>query len=176
MKDVSLMNATSQTTTTAPSSRKAIHAAGILIVQPDPELAANWRDTLIDFGMSGAQVVGDADGAVQSILARKPSGIVIALPSQIESHDLMARLTGGECGILDDIPVILVMPRPTRSAVIAAAGAGFDAVLPFPLSPRLIYRRMGSLMQKARRSARQKFVPHLSLHDVMDGGAGSGVN
>jgi DNA-binding response OmpR family regulator len=169
------MNATSQTATT-PSGRKAIHAAGILIVQPDPDLAIAWRDALIDFGMSGAHVVGDADGAVHSILARKPSGIVIALPSQIESHDLMARLAGGECGILDDIPVILVMPKPTRSAVIAAAGAGFDAVLPFPLSPRLIYRRMGSLMQKARRTARLKYAPHVSLQEAMDGGAGSGVN
>jgi hypothetical protein len=47
--------------------------------------------------------------------------------------------------------------------VVAAANAGFDAVLPYPLPPRLIYRRVGSLMQKARRVARQRQAPRLSV-------------
>ena len=147
--------------------RKVIHAAGILIVQPDADIAESWRAALLDFGMSGAHVAADADAAIASIRARAPSGIVIALPSQIESHDLIARLSAGEAGQLD---TVLVMPRPTRSAVIAAASAGFDAVLPFPLAPRLIYRRMGSLMQKARRNARLRGAPHPELAEVLAAG------
>jgi DNA-binding response OmpR family regulator len=154
------------------TNRKVIHAAGVLLVQPDAELGEAWRAALVDFGMAGAHVAADSEAAVASIRARRPSGIVIALETQIESHDLMARLASGECGDLADIPVVLVMARPTRSAVIAAASAGFDAVLPFPLAPRLIYRRMGSLMQKARRAARLKAQPHPSLASVLQGETG----
>ena len=156
------------------AGRKIIHGAGILIVQPEQDVAEHWRSALIDFGMSGAHVASDIEGAIVSMKARPPSGIVVALGSQIEAHDLMVRLAAGECGSLDNVPVILVMPRPTRSAVIAAASAGFDAVLPYPLSPRLIYRRMGSLMQKARRTARMRAVPHPSLTDALEGEGGPG--
>lgn len=149
-------------------NRKAIHDAGVLIVQPDVEVATSWRDALLDFGMSGARIVADADGAIDAIKTKRPSGIVIALPTQADLHDLMARLATGETGRLEDIPVILVMSKPTRSSVIAAAGAGFDAVLPFPLAPRLIYRRMGSLMQKARRLARLRPAPHLTLVELLE--------
>jgi|SRR4051794_35805802 DNA-binding response OmpR family regulator len=161
-------------TTIAPTpfNRKVIHAAGILIVQPDADLAGVWRDALIDFGMAGVHVVGDADAAVHSIKVRPPSGVVIALPHIPDAHGLVARLESGEAGPLDQVPIVLVMPRPTRSAVIAAAAAGFDAVLPSPLSPRLIYRRMGSLMQRARRHARQNSA-HLSLAGALDQPAGS---
>jgi DNA-binding response OmpR family regulator len=168
------MSMTSSSTTTL--NRKVIHQAGVLIVQPDSDLATSWRDALLDYGMSGVHVVGTADEAVASIRVRRPSGIVVALPSQVESHELMARLMAGESGQVDDIPAILVMPRPTRASIIAAAGVGFDAVLPFPLAPRLIYRRMGSVMQKARRNVRLKQSPHLSLADVMGNEAGPGAN
>jgi DNA-binding response OmpR family regulator len=154
------------------NNRKVIHAAGVLIIQPDRELAESWRAALVDFGMAGVHVVADGEAAIASIRTRRPSGIVVALDSQIEAHDLMARLASGECGDLADIPVVLVMPRPTRSAVIAAASAGFDAVLPFPLAPRLIYRRMGSLMQKARRAARLKAQPHQSLASALESESG----
>jgi hypothetical protein len=98
--------------------RKAIHGAGILIVQPDDAVASAWREALVDFGMAGVRTVASIEEAIETIIARPPSAIVVA-----------------------------------------AANAGFDAVLPYPLHPRLIYRRMGSLMQKARRSARKRGGP-----------------
>jgi len=160
------------TTSPTPFNRKVIHGAGILIVQPDTDLANSWREALLDFGMTGVQVVADSDSAIALARAKRPSGIVVALANPADAHALVARLSNGEAGPLDEVPIVLVMARPTRAAVIAAATAGFDAVLPSPLSPRLIYRRMGSLMQKARRTARRKAV-HLSLAEVLDERSGS---
>jgi len=147
----------------SPASRKVIHAAGVLVIQPDGDIAALWREALLDFGMNGVSTVADIQGAIAQIRTNPPAGIVVALPSQSEAHAFMERLSAGEAGDLEDVPVVLVIPQPTRSAVVAAANAGFDAVLPYPLPPRLIYRRMGSLMQKARRVARQRLAPHLSV-------------
>jgi DNA-binding response OmpR family regulator len=156
-------------------TRKAIHAAGVLIIQPDAHLATQWREALVDFGMGGARTVASVEEAFASIEQHRPSGIVVALPSLDESHRFIDRVADGEAGNLDAIPIVLVMSQPTRSAIMAAAGAGFDAVLPAPLSPRLIYRRMGSLMQKARRTMRQLAATgphspiesrHDSIHDI----------
>jgi len=147
----------------SPASRKVIHAAGVLVIQPDEDVAASWKEALQDFGMNGVSTATDTHGAIAQIRIAPPAGIVVALPSQAEAHAFMARLVAGEAGDLDNVPVVLVIPQPTRSAVVAAANAGFDAVLPYPLPPRLIYRRVGSLMQKARRVARQRQAPHLSV-------------
>jgi len=142
--------------------RKAIHGAGILIVQPDEAVASSWREALVDFGMAGVRTVGSVDEAIETIIGRPPSAIVIALDTVAESHRLMTRLMARQAGDLSDVSIVLITPQPTRAIVIAAANAGFDAVLPYPLHPRLIYRRMGSLMQKARRSARKRGGPLLA--------------
>jgi DNA-binding response OmpR family regulator len=139
--------------------RKVIHAAGILIVQSDAEVASVWREALIDFGMTGARAVVTVEEALDSIVASPPSGIVVALTPVSESHRLMSKLMAREAGDMSDVPILLVTPQPTRSIVVAAANAGFDGVLPYPPSPRMIYRRMGSLMQKARRSMRKRGGP-----------------
>ena len=139
--------------------RKAIHGAGILIVQSDDEVATAWRVALVDFGMAGVSTVGTEAEAMKTIIAKPPSGIIVALETVGESHRLMSRLMARQAGDLSDIPILLVTPQPTRAIVVAAANAGFDAVLPYPLHPRLIYRRMGSLIQKARRSARKRGGP-----------------
>lgn len=139
-----------------PRTRKAIHVAELLLIQADGDVAAAWREALLDFGMSGVRAVNDADGAIATIRSSRPHGIVMALSSPAESYALIARLAAGEAGDLGDVPVVLVTSQATRTAAIAASNAGFDAVLPFPLSPRLIYRRMGSLMQRARRAVRQR--------------------
>ena len=154
-----------------PISRKVIHAAEVLVIQPDSDVATTWREALLDFGMNGVSTVADIPGALEQIRSNPPAGIVVALPSQAEAHDFMARLSAGESGDMEHVPVVLVIPQPTRSAVVAAANAGFDAVLPYPLPPRLIYRRMGSLMQKARRVARQRQAPHLSVVESTPGAA-----
>lgn len=52
------------------------------------------------------------------------------------------------------VPCILLIPDPTRNDVRLANAAGFDAVVALPLVPRVLYRRIGSLMQRARRQER----------------------
>jgi DNA-binding response OmpR family regulator len=156
------------------NNRKAIHAAGVLIIQPDAGLATEWRDALVDFGMNGARTVATIDDALASIGEGMPSDIVVAFPALDEAHRFIDRIADGEAGDLDAVPIVLVMGSPTRAAVLAAVDAGFDAVLPFPLPPRLIYRRMGSLMQRARRAMRQLAIavpeetagPGAVAHDI----------
>jgi DNA-binding response OmpR family regulator len=52
-------------------------------------------------------------------------------------------------------PGILLSADTSRATVQEAHAAGYRAVVALPVSPRLLYRRIGSILQKTRRSHRQ---------------------
>lgn len=54
----------------------------------------------------------------------------------------------------DATPAILVAAETSVAMLEAAAASGYRAVIGFPVMPRLLYRRIGSILQKARRAAR----------------------
>ncbi|GGF73106.1 hypothetical protein GCM10007301_36160 [Azorhizobium oxalatiphilum] len=51
----------------------------------------------------------------------------------------------------DAIPAVLVVDGPTHLLARVASRAGYDAAVGMPLLPRLLYRRIGSVLQRARR-------------------------
>ena len=55
-----------------------------------------------------------------------------------------------------ETPAILIAAHPTRETVRVAAAHGYRFVMPAPAVPRLVYRRIGSILQKVRRAARVK--------------------
>jgi AmiR/NasT family two-component response regulator len=51
---------------------------------------------------------------------------------------------------------ILLAADTSAAALEIAAAAGYRAVIGFPIVPRVLYRRVGSILQKARRSSRTR--------------------
>jgi DNA-binding NtrC family response regulator len=63
-------------------------------------------------------------------------------------------------------PGILIAEDASRETVRAAIAAGYGAVIALPVIPRLLYRRIGSILQRARRTGRRnaaKFVTDAAL-------------
>lgn len=58
-------------------------------------------------------------------------------------------------------PAILLSSSASHQTTRAAAGYGYRIVLPAPAVPRLVYRRIGSVLQKVRRAKRVK-APELA--------------
>lgn len=52
------------------------------------------------------------------------------------------------------IPAVLVAEVPVQQLVRVAGRGGYDAALGAPVAPRLLYRRIGSVLQRARRLGR----------------------
>ena len=50
----------------------------------------------------------------------------------------------------DGTPAILLATDTSAAMLEAAAAAGYRAVIRLPVAPRLLYRRIGSILQKAR--------------------------
>jgi DNA-binding NtrC family response regulator len=52
-------------------------------------------------------------------------------------------------------PGILLAADPTHEMIKAAGASGYCAVVGVPVAPRLLYRRIGSILQKVRRAERR---------------------
>jgi hypothetical protein len=63
-------------------------------------------------------------------------------------------------------PGILVSDDPTRQTVKTATASGYRIVIPAPAVPRLLYRRIGSILQKVRRAGRIQ-APELAPAPLM---------
>jgi two-component system, OmpR family, response regulator len=55
----------------------------------------------------------------------------------------------------DGTPGILLSADTSRALVQQAHAAGYRTIVALPVTPRLLYRRIGSILQKVRRSHRQ---------------------
>ena len=62
----------------------------------------------------------------------------------------------------DSTPGILLSADTSRVIVHEAHNAGYRAVVGLPVSPRLLYRRIGSILQRARRIHRQSGASAIS--------------
>jgi CheY-like chemotaxis protein len=135
---------------------KLIQRADILLVQSNEEVAVSWRNSLLDFGITLVRIASSSTAALEAARTVAPSCIVIALPDLAEAFALMGALTHDVTGSLRGIPILLVARQPGRATLLTATHAGFDAVLAEQVSARQIYRRVASMIQRARLSVRMQ--------------------
>jgi two-component system, chemotaxis family, chemotaxis protein CheY len=133
---------------------KLIQRADILLVQSSEEVARGWRESLLDFGITRVRTAPSGTAALEAVRMAPPSCVVIALPELSEAFALMGALTHDGSDSLRGIPILLVANQPSRATLLTATHAGFDAVLAEPVSARQIYRRVASMIQRARLSVR----------------------
>ncbi|CAM5770089.1 hypothetical protein LMIY3S_03055 [Labrys miyagiensis] len=138
------------------ANKKIIQLADIVLVNSDRDVAEFWRASLLDFGMTKVRIACSIVEALEQVRLSPPSGIVVALPVLADAFALMGTLSQDEGNDLRDVPILLVANQPSRAVLLTATHAGFDAVLSEPVSPRQIYRRVASMIQRARLSARTR--------------------
>lgn len=138
------------------ANRKVIQSADVLLVNPNREVAEFWRENLLDFGMTKVRLASGIVDALEMARRDPPLGVVIALPVLADAFALLGALSQDEGGELREVPILLIANQPNRAALLTATQAGFDAVLTEPVSPRQIYRRVGSMIQRTRLTARMR--------------------
>ncbi|MCC6946873.1 MAG: hypothetical protein IT539_03815 [Bradyrhizobiaceae bacterium] len=126
--------------------------ARVVVLHGDPEQRGVLCSELVALGM---QALLPADCPVE---ARKHGE---AAPVELCIVDAQSLTAGASTGAIPanpfdpaHTPGILVAADASRDTQKAAAAFGYGAVLAAPVSPRLLYRRIGSLLQKSRRAGR----------------------
>ncbi|MDQ0507281.1 ANTAR domain-containing protein [Xanthobacter agilis] len=123
---------------------KVLPTARILIIDSQSERREILRDALTAFGVGGIHEAADLAAAPSPVQA----DILVVYADDPENVPENPYRDGAGA------PAILVVDAPVPVLVRAAARGGYDAALGAPLAPRLLYRRIGSVLQRARRVVR----------------------
>jgi hypothetical protein len=114
-------------------------------------------------GLSSVRVVTGHAEAQQVCDGAGTDACLVVLPPEIpdEAPHLTAEVAapGGRAGVPSLLFANVVTPYLTKSA----RRSGYVAAVPLGISSRLLYRRLGGLLQKARRSATRTAVGQPSI-------------
>ncbi|WP_454917037.1 hypothetical protein [Xanthobacter sediminis] len=130
---------------------KVLPTARILIVDSQAERRATLRHALTAFGVGAIQDVASFDELAAAASPIQADVLVVQVDDPEQAPENPYREIGA--------PAILIAEVPAQLLVRAAAQGGYDAALGAPLTPRLLYRRIGSVMQRARRLVRGGVAP-----------------
>lgn len=126
---------------------KVLPLSRILLVDSSKERREALRLELLKFGLGDVLEAETLETASGSALPENVNLLVVQAdsPEQISENP---HRDGGK------IPAILIVDLPPRELERASLQVGYEAALGMPVSPRILYRRIGSVLQQARRMSR----------------------
>ncbi len=124
--------------------------ARIVVIDGDARRRALLCAELADLGLAQVVPAGSVKDA-RRLAADRPFDLCVVDPRALGS--------GSETKVFpspfqDGTPAILLAADASVASQEAATAAGYRAVIGLPVAPRLLYRRMGSVLQKARHAVR----------------------
>lgn len=125
---------------------KVLPTARILIIDADAERRQTTRAGLTAFGVGAVTEAASIEDA--QALPRQFDVVVVQAASADQVPDHPFKDTG------DAIPAVVVTEGAPHILARVAGRCGYDAAVGMPLLPRLLYRRIGSVLQRARRTQR----------------------
>ncbi|KAF0134100.1 MAG: hypothetical protein FD152_1507 [Xanthobacteraceae bacterium] len=141
---------------------KQIRAARVVVLRLDGVDAATAAERLQRLGMVHAVGLSSATELSVHIEGGKVDVVVIAaspLPSTGVDASPAGLLPPPAAAIRAGIPCLLLVDSMSRTLRRSAMACGYAAVMGVDSAPRLIYRRVGALMQRVRRLGRARAAP-----------------
>ncbi|MFS8038852.1 hypothetical protein ACI7BZ_18150 [Xanthobacter sp. AM11] len=126
---------------------KVLPTARILLVDSQMERRQATQLALSALGVGSVREAASLDEAADPAVFGGADVLVVQVDDPEEAPANPYRFGAG-------IPAVLIAEVPAQLLVRAAGRGGYDAALGAPLAPRLLYRRIGSVLQRARRLSR----------------------
>lgn len=139
---------------------KQIHDARVVVLRLDGVDPAMAADNLRRLGMVHAVGLTDPRDLSDHIAAGRVD-VVVSVAAPVPVGDPQAAPGSGllrppDAALKAGIPCLLLIPSFTRAVGRAAMALGYAATMSADAAPRLVYRRVGALMQRVRRSGRAR--------------------
>lgn len=138
---------------------KQLYRARLLLIAMPSEDHLQLIRELADWGLPHVAVAT----RIEDLQCLKPDDVDVAvidneaLPSDAARNEIGLALPPQELIRLGK-PVLLLARDPSRTAMRAADSMGYAALMPRPVPVRVLYRRIGALMQRDRRLERERTV------------------
>lgn len=131
---------------------KQLVRANILLVDAQADRRASTAAALLALGLNRVNHAGNYAEAVQVCDAHGADIVVVAGDGlDQDTIDILPNLPCPD----RTTPALLLLAAPTRADVRAAVAVGYAAVVAMPVAPRILYRRIGSLLQRFRRAGKR---------------------
>lgn len=142
------MHAIHQTSTQERRRRSSVQ---ILFAERTTSIANALRAALVREGFDRFQLVGNAGGLTDALQATEPDLLVLdmELPGD-DPCQVVRRIREGHLGSNPFLPIVMTCANPTRSSIAPALAAGADDVVARPLSPGLLLKRIGLLVEQRK--------------------------
>lgn len=129
-------------------------SARIAVLDADPVDNASLCQALSELGMLQLLPVSTVDDA-RMLAKGAPVDLCVVVAAGLERKE-DAGIGSFPPNPFDPArtPGILISSDLTRQAVRTAMALGYRVVIPAPVAPRILYRRIGSILQKVRRAGR----------------------
>ena len=127
--------------------------------------------TLTRMGLEGVRLVANPDQARQLCSAKRADACLVILPPAVPDEAPQWTAETGAPGREMGIPSLLLAQVITPYVSRSAKQAGYVASVPADVSSRLLYRWMGALLQKQRRTRdnmSERARPKVPLADAMN--------
>lgn len=145
---------------------KLILSAHVLLLDRDERARQELVAALRALGIQKISEFA-ARSEADAVLAReRVDVVVVAAGSESDPVPGQARRLPAVPGD-SRISTVLLLAEPSRADMRLANSIGYDAVMALPVSPRILYRRIGSVMQRARRQGRGRLSKALAGGPVM---------
>ncbi|QTL02368.1 hypothetical protein J5J86_16405 [Aquabacter sp. L1I39] len=125
---------------------KVLPTARVLIIDSDADRRQTTRAGLSALGVGAVSEVATVEEALA--LPRAFDVVVVQVNTVEDVPDHPFRDAD------DTLPAVMVAEGSTLQLTRTASRCGYDAAVGMPLLPRLLYRRIGSVLQRARRAQR----------------------
>lgn len=125
---------------------KVLPTARILIIDSDPDRRQTTRAGLSALGVGAVTEVSTVEEALALPRAFDVAVVQVNTVDDVPDHPFRE----GD----DALPAVMVADGSTLQLTRTAGRCGYDAAVGMPLLPRLLYRRIGSVLQRARRAQR----------------------
>ncbi|MEW6122464.1 MAG: response regulator [Pseudomonadota bacterium] len=125
---------------------KVLPIARILIIDADAE---RRQTTKLGLTALGVGTVTEAATTAEALDLPRQFDVVVVQAASVDDVPAHPFKDTG-----DAIPAVVVAEGSAHALARAAGRHGYDAAVGMPLLPRLLYRRIGSVLQRARRSQR----------------------
>lgn len=142
---------------------KVLPTARILLVDSHTERRQATRLALCVFGVGSVRECASIEEVADPAVHGAADVLVVQVDDPEDAPPNPFRFGAG-------IPAVLIAEVPAQLLVRAAGRGGYDAALGTPLAPRLLYRRIGSVLQRARRLARPASATAAHASDLVVAG------
>ena len=141
----------------------------LLLVEDNPHMRRIIRSILVQLGAQNIQEATDARTALK-ILQDFAADIIIVswLMAEVDGPQFVKMIRGGEKEANPYVPIIMLSAFTETHRVTEARDAGVNEFLAKPISPKSLYQRIVSIIEKPRPFVRSKtfFGPCRRRQDV----------